>query len=448
MTANKAHPQLSRQQLVDTILLQQRELRQRFTEPYIPRMVHAPAWGQDNLIRVILGPRRAGKSFFAIHWMRQSGDFAYLNLDDEALAGLTDFSAVLPALEEVYPGVRALLIDEIQNFPNWELLVNRLQRQGYRLTLTGSNAHLLSRELSTHLTGRHLPIIIFPFSFAEQLQASAAPLTAAEKQASCARYAQSGGYPEPLLRQLDAHSYLTTLLRAILYKDILQRLSLRHPHGLDALATYLFSCLAGEYSLRRLTEVAQSRSVHTVQKYLHALEEAFLLFSVPRFSWKVREQAKSNKKIYTIDNGMAGAAGFRGSANLGRLYENLVATALHRRALEGAHRLYFWKNAQQEEVDFVVHQGTRVAQLIQVCATVEDPRTQQREIRALLKAGKELRCDRLLILTENRSGQEEAAWMDLHATVEYQPLWKWLSGPGLPAPPSAATSTPNRPADQ
>ena len=121
MTASNAQTAPSRQRLHEAILLQERELRQRFAEPYVARLAHAPSWVQDNLIRVILGPRRAGKSFFAIHWMKQWGEFAYLNLDDEALNGLTDFAAVLPALDEVYPGTRNLLIDEIQNFPKWEL---------------------------------------------------------------------------------------------------------------------------------------------------------------------------------------------------------------------------------------------------------------------------------------------------------------------------------------
>lgn len=430
MTGSDARNAFSRQRLADAIVLQKRELAQRLAESYVPRLLHAPAWEQDNLIRVILGPRRAGKSFFAIHWMKQFGEFAYLNLDDEALAGLSDFNAVLPVLNEVYPGTRNLLVDEIQNLPKWELVANRLQRQGYRLTLTGSNAHLLSRELATHLTGRHVPIVVFPFSFAEYLQTVQPMPTGAEAQSYAARHAQAGGYPEPLLRKLDAHGYLITLLRAILYKDIVQRIQLRHPQGLDNMAMYLFANIACEYSLTRLTEVAQSRSVHTVEKYFRAMEEAFLVFSVPRFSWRVREQARSNKKVYAIDNGMAIAAGFRFAANLGRLYENLVAIELHRQELEGRHRLYFWKNLQQEEIDFVIHKGTRVEQLIQVCADPSAERTGQREVRALLKGSRELRCNRLLILTESEERRETAAWMDLRGTIEYQPLWKWLADAG------------------
>ncbi len=424
---SKNADRLTPESLRDVLLVQQRELQQQLAQPYVPRRITNPQAPADDLIRVIIGPRRAGKSFFATHWLHQTGPFAYLNLDDERMPDLSDFNAVLPILDDLYRGARRLLIDEVQNLPRWELLANRLQRQGYRLFLTGSNAHLLSRELATHLTGRHIPVLIFPFSFVEYLSTLPQTPTSSETLVYCRQYAQSGGFPEPLLKQLIGPDYLTTLLRSILYKDIVRRFNLRRPRGLDNLAVYLLSNIGSEYSLTRLTQVAESRSVHTVDKYLRALEEAFLVFSLPRFSWKVREQARSNKKIYAIDNGLATTAGFRFSSGIGRLYENLVAIQLHRGELQGQHRVFFWKNAQQEEVDFVVQQGTRVTQLIQVCADVADERTSRREVRALLKAARELHCDDLVVLTEDREQTEHASWMDLRGVVRYLPLWKWLS---------------------
>lgn len=426
MGANNAK-RLTTELLRDVLLMQQRELQQRFAQPYVPRRMVSSEAPADDLIRVIIGPRRAGKSFFAIHWLQPAGPFAYLNLDDERMPDLSDFDAVLQILDDLYGGTKRLLIDEVQNLPRWELLANRLQRQGYRLVLTGSNAHLLSRELATHLTGRHIPVLIFPFSLAEYLSALPQAPTSSETVAHCRQYAQSGGFPEPLLKQLVGAEYLQTLLCSILYKDIVRRFRLRHPRGLDNLTLYLLSNIGGEYSLTRLMQVAESRSVHTVDKYLRALEEAFLVFSLPRFSWKVREQARSNKKIYAIDNGLATAAGFRFSTGIGWLYENLVAIQLYRGELQGRHRVFFWKNAQQEEVDFVLQRGTGVAQLIQVCADITDEHTSQREIRSLLKAGRELRCDDLVVLTENREQTEQASWMDLRAVIHYLPLWKWLS---------------------
>ena len=194
---------------------------------------------------------------------------------------------MIAAVNAVYDNPRHLLLDEIQNLPRWELFVNRLQRQGLRLILTGSNAHLLSSELATHLTGRHLPIILFPFSFAEALRTHPGARTGPEMAEQFRRYSEAGGYPEPLLRDMDREYYLRTLWNSVLYKDIVRRRRIRSVAGLDDLAGYLLANVAREYSLNRLTAVTRCRSVHTVAKYIGHLEEAFLFFSLPRFSSKV-----------------------------------------------------------------------------------------------------------------------------------------------------------------
>ena len=156
------------------------------------------------------------------------------------------------------------------------------------------------------------------------------------------------------------------------------------------------------------------------------LEEAFLFFSVRRFSFKVREQVRANRKAYCIDNGLVTSTSFRLSSDLGKLYENLVAIALHRRQLEGELELYFWKGRRQEEVDFVVKQGPRVTQLIQVCVNLDDPRTKKREGRALLKASEALSCGDLLVITESAEHEEDASWYGTKGTVRFVPLWRWL----------------------
>src|SRR3989344_6202379 len=140
--------------LRDNLALQKLELAKRLAEPYIERDVKFRNLDSD-LIKVVIGPRRAGKSFFVIHQLQKLGSFGYVNLDDEQLAKVENFNEILAAVDELYGSPRFLLLDEIQNFPKWELLANRLQRQGRNLFLTGSNSNLLGKELSTHLTGRH-----------------------------------------------------------------------------------------------------------------------------------------------------------------------------------------------------------------------------------------------------------------------------------------------------
>lgn len=409
----------------DILLTQRRELEQRLQERYVERELDSQHPSHD-LIRVVLGPRRAGKSFFAMRAIQGAGHFGYVNFDDERLTELDDYDALITALDALYQQPRDLLLDEVQNLPRWELLVNRLQRQGYRLVVTGSNAHLLSSELATHLTGRHIPIVLFPFNFAEYLRSLERPLTDLEKAQALRTYIEIGGYPEPLMKDIPHRDYLTTLLRAILYKDIVVRHHIRAPQGLEDMTTYLMTNVAQRYSLNTLVKVTRLRSVHTVQKYLRHLEEAFVLFSLRRFSFKVREQTRANRKIYCTDNGMVTSSSFRFSPNLGQLFENVVAITLRRHEMAGTIECFYWQGPQQEEVDFVVKQGSRIAQLIQVCVAVDSPKTKARETRALLKASSELGCEDLLVLTDSTEAEEDASWYGKVGRIRYLPAWKWL----------------------
>lgn len=413
----------------DILLLQKRELEQRLSEPFIERGAADNYSGklENPLIKVIIGPRRSGKSFFAIHFLKKQGNFGYVNFDDETLAGSADYDGIVAAMNHVYGAPKYVLFDEIQNLPKWELFANRLQRQGYNLTLTGSNANLLSRELATHLTGRHVLIDVIPFSFREFLGFEKNELTTAEIREKLFEYLVYGGYPEPRMKHLDYKEYLSTLLTSTIYKDIVKRHKVRFAQGVEDLALYLLSNVAREYSYNTLSKMTRCKSVHTIEKYIGYLEEAFLFFRINRFSFKVREQLASNKKIYCIDNGFIHAKAFQTGPDRGRLYENAVAIRLKKAELDGRSSVYYWKNPQQEEVDFVVKEGTKVTQLIQVCCNVQNPETKKREIRALLKAGRELKCDNLTLITEDQDeGEEEAEWFGIKGRIKCVPLWKWL----------------------
>ena len=428
--------------LRDALLLQRREAEALLQSTYVERDMPERRL-PPSLIKVVLGPRRAGKSFFSLHLVRDLGDFGYVNFDDEHLANLDDVDALISALDALYDRPKRLLLDEVQNVPRWELLVNRMQRQGRDLTITGSNAHLLSSELATHLTGRHLPIVLFPFSFREVVRAQGRELTNSEKAELLRVYAESGGYPEPMLKAISHRDYLTTLVRSILYKDIVVRHRIRAPQSLEDLAHHLMANVASPYSYHSLVRGTRLQSVHTAEKYLQHLEEAFLFFSLRRFSFKARERATGDRKIYAIDNGLVTATGFRSSPDRGKLYENLVAIDLHRRELEGELECYSWKGEQGDEVDFVIKEGPRVTQLVQVCYNLESPRTKAREVRALLKASRELGCDSLLVLTDSEEGEERASWFGTDGTICFVPLWRWLLE-GSAMPEEGTTKTPSR----
>lgn len=413
--------------LRDTVLNQKAELEKTLKEPYIQRDVE-PFSTEHNLVKVVTGPRRAGKSFFVLHTLGQAGSFGYANFDNESLVELENYDDLISTINQVYGKPEILFFDEIQNLPKWELFVNRLQRQGYNLIVTGSNSKLLSKELATHFTGRHIPTTVLTFSFKEYLRAKGAEVekvTTQEREALLFDYMRSGGYPEAVMKKLDSSQYPRLLFDSILYKDIIRRYNIRKGPDVEQLAVYLLSNLASEFSYLALTKSVGIKSSLTIQKYVGFLEEAYLMFTVRRFSYKTKQMGQ-NRKMYCYDNGMIAAKAFQSSPNYGRLFENCVAVHLKRQEIERKLEFYYWRNPQGKEVDFVIKKGTEVCELIQACYLLEDEKTRSREVRALLKAGKELRCSNLTILTLREDKTEEREWFGIKGTITYKPLERWL----------------------
>ncbi|MFH1585214.1 MAG: ATP-binding protein [archaeon] len=408
----------------DILILQKRELERKLKEMYIERNVDSKKI--DNpLIKVIIGPRRSGKSFFLIHFLKNK-NVGYVNFDDGRIIEIEDYDKIVSSVKTVYGDPKYLILDEIQNLPKWELFANRLQRQDYNLFITGSNSKLLSKELATHLTGRHFLINMYPFSFKEFLDIEKKELTLNEIKEGLDKYLVNGGFPEPIIKGIDNKEYLSTLFSSVIYKDIVKRYNIRHSQKIEDLAMYLLSNIASEYSYNSLKNMVKIQSVHTIEKYLGYLEESFIFFSLRRFSYKIKEQLSSNKKIYCIDNGFVSSKAFTASPNYGRLYENLVAIKLKKQELENKINFYYWKNPQQEEVDFVIKKGTKVVELIQVCYDLKNLKTREREERVLLKAGKDLKCKNLVIITKDLGDETEKEWFGIKGKIKYIPLWKWL----------------------
>jgi len=411
--------------LRDVILRQKRELEESKAREYVKRDIPF-ANREKPIIKVITGPRRAGKSFYALNELES---FGYCNFDDEALVELDDYDELVATIDRIYQVPNVLFLDEIQNLDSWELFVNRLRRAGRNLVISGSNARLLSRELATHLTGRYSKIIVFPFSFSEYLDYAGKELTTADKKSHFQTYLQQGGYPEPLIHDLSQKQYLETLFESTLFKDIVTRHNPRYPEALEKLAYHLISNFCNPVAYKTVAEFTDIGSDQTVQKYLSYLEETYLLFQVKRFSYKTKQQERANKKTYVIDNGLVSTIGFRFSSDVGRFYENLAAIQLKKQQLTGELEFFYYKN--NYEVDFVIKKGTTVTHLIQVCSDLKKPSTRDREVRGLLHAREKLQCNNLLILTGNYEGTEQVEWHNKSGTIRCVPLWKWLLGKGV-----------------
>jgi Predicted ATPase (AAA+ superfamily) len=413
--------------LKDAVLGQKADVERTFKEAYIPRDITAFSLEHD-LIKVVMGPRRAGKSFFVLHTLKQSGKFGYANFDNEAFVKLENYDDLISEIAQTYGNPEVLFFDEIQNLSNWELFVNRLQRLGYNIVVIGSNSKLLSKELATHLTGRHLPTTVLTFSFKEYLRAKNVAwdkVTTQEKEANLMSYLQSGGYPEVVLKKLDTTQYLAVLFDSIIYKDIIKRQNIRKGPDIEKLAIYLLSNISSEFSYLSLAQAVGIGSSITIQRYCGYLEEAYLFFTINRFSYKTK-QAGQNRKLYCYDNGMIAAKAFQSSPNYGRLFENCVAIQLKRQNIDQKISVYYWRNQQGEEVDFAIKKGNEIVELIQVCYSLENQKTREREIRALLKAGKELKCNKLTVLTLREDREETQEWFGIRGTIAYVPLSRWL----------------------
>jgi len=361
---------------------------------------------KSSLINVVIGPRRAGKSYFCMHSLLKQGKFGYANFDDESLFKIENYDEIITAIKSVYADPKILFFDEIQNLPNWELFVNKLQRRNYKIVLTGSNANLLGTELATHLTGRYNSVFVFPFGLKEIINGRS--FTEAETQEYLDQFLHKGGYPEPVLSGLDLKNYLGTLLESIIYKDIIKRFKIRYSKTIEELTYYLLSNVSSEYSSRNIAKTLEIKSKNTIARYIDYLEEALILFTLPKYSFKVKEQIQSNKKIYSFDNGFIAAKGFSISRDSGKLLENTIASYFKRCEYESMFEVFFWKSENKHEVDFVLKKANKVVALIQVCYDLSNKTAEEREIKGLVWASKTLDCDNLFVINLNKSVDVEA----------------------------------------
>ena len=395
-----------------TILIQRAERDELLSRPYQKRHTkyNADELLQNPLIKLITGPRRVGKSVFAL-LMLQGKNFAYLNFDDNQLLEKWDEDLAMSALDNVYPDYDFMLLDEIQNLPDWDLWVSKLYRRGKNLIITGSNAKMLSSEMATVLTGRYLQIEMLPFSLEETMRWKNISPDREEQAAQAIvladDYMRNGGYPETIPARSITKSYLSTLFDSILLKDVAQRHKVRNTTDLYNLATYLLSNFCNPISANELAGELGLSSVATTKKFCDYLNEPYLFFYLPRFNNKLKLMNKAPKKVYVVDNGFVQSTAFNLSENLGRLLENQVFVELLRRGYIPGQTLFYYRTRNDKEIDFVTRKGAKVEQLIQVCYDMTSEKTRKRELDALVEAAKELHCDNLLVITNSQEGTVE-----------------------------------------
>jgi predicted AAA+ superfamily ATPase len=395
---------------------------------------------EANVVVALVGVRRAGKSFLMRQLAKKLAkaedkrNILMVNFEDERFTHLD--TKLLNQIYETYLEVLKpkekpfIFLDEVHRVDGWEKWVRRMHELNKaRLIISGSSAKLLQGELATLLTGRHLDLVVFPLSFKEFLLFKGITikeeLDIVAKKIEIRRlfdeYLEFGGFPAVVMSK-EKKQLLLTYFDDVLTKDVERRYKIKKGNSLRTLAKFCLTNISNPITFNSLKKFL-SLSTDTVEKFLSYLEEVYLIFSLKRFSKKFKEQEKAARKIYAIDVGMARAIGFRLTENKGAAFENLVfIELLRKKALNPLLEIYYWKNPEQQEVDFVLKEGTKIKQLIQVCYDLSEPKTKDREIRALLKASKELNCDSLLIITEDYEGEENIK----EKKIKFVPLWKWL----------------------
>lgn len=373
---------------------------------------------ESGMAQVVIGVRRSGKSTLCHKVLQGKGVYyGYVDFDDDRLAKLQveDLDTVLSCLYQLYgTDMDYLFLDEIQNVDGWYLFVNRLLRSKMHVVLTGSNAKLLSGELSSHLTGRYNEIRLLPFSFAETCLYKGVNVSGlstkaeAERKIALNSYLQEGGLPELMRMKSDRtkRNYAEGLIETIITKDIAKRYKIKNVDGLRRISNHLINNICQTIDYAQLVAIGGVKSDNTVRKYVGYLTQAYLVQKIQKFSYKSKERV-CNEKIYVIDTGfIANRENNLLGEGVGWRLENVVYTELKRRYVSQAEDIYYYKpDTRGKEVDFVVCRQGRVLELIQVSYSVSDPATLKREVSALASVSDALKCDVLTLVTLDESRQ-------------------------------------------
>jgi predicted AAA+ superfamily ATPase len=355
----------------------------------------------DSFATIITGIRRCGKSTLLLQLLRRNyQDALYLNFDDIRLSGFQTADLVRLHKEIETRAIKVLFFDEIQAVEGWEKYINQLLREGYNVFITGSNASMLSIELGTHLTGRHLSMELFPFSYSEFIRFKGFDTN----ETAIMDYLKAGGIPEYLKTGIPV--VLNTLIDDILMRDIAIRHAIRDVVSLRQLTAFLITNIGNLISANKLVGMFDIKSPATFLEYFSFLKDAYLLEFIPMFSHSLKVQARNPKKVYAMDMGIYTENSVSTSDNTGRRFENLVFLHLRRRYKH----IYYYKD--KGECDFIIMEKHVVKEAIQVCLTINDENF-EREYNGLLEAMQTLKINEGRIVTLNQSDLFEKEGMTI-----------------------------------
>jgi len=377
-------------------------------------------------IVVLTGLRRSGKSTLLRQLIKKKykdEDFYYINFEDERLFNFpaNEFNRLYEALISLYGKKKTFFLDEIQNITNFEIFVRRFYEEGFKFFITGSSATLLSRELGTKLTGRHIDIIVRPFSFLEflklrEVKINKESIYKTENKVEIKKYFDEylikGGMPEYLI--YNDQELLTRVYEDTVIKDIAVRHKVDNVTVLRELYSFLINNFANRFSYNSIKKFATIKSVNTIKKFISYLEETYLAKTINKFDYSLKKQIINDKKFYPLDNGFIKILSKKITKDYGWLLENLVFNCLNNN-----YELFYY--SEKTECDFLIKEKNKITKAIQVCYNL-DERNREREIGGLNDAMKKFNLKQGLILTHDQENELKIE----NKKIVVKPVWKWL----------------------
>jgi hypothetical protein len=404
------------------IILALNDQQERFyrKESIVDRNINLKEFFSKKHIVVITGIRRSGKSTL-LKLFSQFKKGCYVRFDDVRFSNfeISDFEKIEEYALQNYGSNPVFYLDEVQEVPLWEKWVNDLFTKGYKVFVTGSNASLLSSELSAQLTGRHVEISLFPFSFKEIMSLQDIDLSkiTIESKAKILtifkEYLSSGGFPDVVLT--NDVSLASQYYQDIVNRDIILRHKFKSQKDVMQFGLYVLSNATKLSSYNKIKSTIGIKSLETVKSYLDAFSNAYVLYPLQRFDYSVKKQIATPSKLYVGDQGFISQVGFHSSNELGRLLENLVLLELKRRQKQ----TYYHR--EKKECDFVIKEGLDITSAIQVCYELTDE-NKKREIEGLIEACKIHSLSSGLILTYDQEDEFDVEGVK----ISVKPVWKWL----------------------
>jgi len=392
-----------------------------------------------NFIISVIGPRRAGKTYSIFNLIKKKKlkdeDYLFINFEDDEICEMKreEIRKAIFYHQEIYGREpKYLFFDEIQNFERWESFVYSLfEKKRYFIFITGSSSKLLSEEIATQLRGRSLTILVLPFSFKEFLQVKGLHVKTKillsyeeSKIKNLLRlYLKEGGFPDIVLTSINREEYFRDYINLVVFRDIVERYKIRDIGLIKMFVRFAISSFSKEFSIHKIYRTFKSMNVKvskkTLYRYADMLEDAQFCFFLRKFSFSERESLLSIPKVFLNDPGIANyGRTTKFDEEIGKLMENAVFLELKRKKLE----TFYWRDYQGNEVDFVVKEGLKVKQLIQVTYANDRDEIREREIKDLMKSSELLKCKDLLCITWDYEGEEKIKGKK----VKFVPLWKWL----------------------